>query len=124
MTERPTQDATGNNLSIELGNNTLIQSSSTDFLPSSARHDPLRSGEAPLVITNESATAPNPNSELTQSRVEKEPNLGFDSSNWDAYMATEFNDFATLGNSTDLDAFSGFDIPFWFDQEQHWDFPQ
>ena len=107
----------------EISNNALIESSRTDFLPSSARKDPPHSNEASLGITNKSATGIDSNPELTQSLMERVPDLGFDSSYWDA-MATEFHDFAALGNSNGLDAFSGFDIPFWLDQEQDWDFPQ
>ena len=39
---------------------------------------------------------------------------------WCSFMGE--NDANTL--TPDLDPFSGFDIPFWFDEEQHWDFMQ
>ena len=43
---------------------------------------------------------------------------------WDAFMGAGDPGFGTLGDPNSLDPFSGFDIPFWFEQNQHWDFPQ
>lgn len=92
------------------------------FLGSSARNDPPHAKETPLEITNDSAAALNSESESTQVSAEKGFDLSLDGSYWDACMPTEVNGFATLGDPNGLDAFSGFDIPFWFDQEQHWGF--
>jgi hypothetical protein len=41
---------------------------------------------------------------------------------WNFFLGTEAADASSSGYSNGLDPFSGFDIPFWFDQEQHWDF--
>jgi hypothetical protein len=41
---------------------------------------------------------------------------------WNIFLGKEGADASFSGYSNDLDPFSGFDIPFWFDQEQHWDF--
>ncbi|KAI4943216.1 hypothetical protein J4E91_009656 [Alternaria rosae] len=41
---------------------------------------------------------------------------------WNIFLGTEGADASSIEYSNGLDPFSGFDIPFWFDQEQHWDF--
>jgi hypothetical protein len=41
---------------------------------------------------------------------------------WNIFLGKEGADASFSGYSNDLDPFSGFDIPFWFDQEHHWDF--
>ena len=89
MTDHPIQNASRDTLSGEIGNNALIESSHTGFLPSSARHDPLYSDEAPLGTMNESTTATNSNQELNQAHTEKGSDLGFDSSYWEACVAPE-----------------------------------
>jgi hypothetical protein len=43
---------------------------------------------------------------------------------WDAFMGAGDPGFGILGDRNSLDPFSGFDIPFWFEQDQLWDFPQ
>lgn len=124
MTDRLLQNARRDTLSGEINNTALSELPHTGFLPSSTPYDPLYLVEVPLGMENESATAINSSSDITQVPTEKGPDHSFDSSYWDVCMATEFNDFETLGASDGLDAFSGFDIPFWFDQGQHWDFSQ
>ncbi|KAL1801419.1 hypothetical protein ACET3X_001761 [Alternaria dauci] len=71
--------------------------------------------------------------------LHKLPNSGFEStatsdpaqdatglsendSYWNVFLGAEGADASSLEYSSGLDPFSGFDIPFWFDQEQHWDF--
>jgi len=41
---------------------------------------------------------------------------------WNIFVGTEGANASSTEYSNGLDPFSGFDIPFWFDQEQHWDF--
>ncbi|KAI4698439.1 hypothetical protein J4E81_005662 [Alternaria sp. BMP 2799] len=41
---------------------------------------------------------------------------------WNIFVGTEGANASSAEYSNGLDPFSGFDIPFWFDQEQHWDF--
>ncbi|KAG9187412.1 hypothetical protein G6011_05283 [Alternaria panax] len=48
--------------------------------------------------------------------------LGENDSYWDVFLGAEGADASSLEYSSGLDPFSGFDIPFWFDQDQHWDF--
>ena len=48
--------------------------------------------------------------------------LGENDSYWNVFLGAEGADASSLEYSSGLDPFSGFDIPFWFDQEQHWDF--
>jgi len=42
----------------------------------------------------------------------------------DDFWCSPMGDDKTISLTPDLDPFSGFDIPFWFDEEQHWDFMQ
>ena len=53
-------------------------------------------------------------------------NLGYNVSassvqeySWDVFMGANAG---IPGDPNSLDPFSGFDIPFWFEQDQHWDF--
>jgi hypothetical protein len=55
-------------------------------------------------------------------------NLGYDASaisaqrnSWDVFMGANAAEYGIPGDSNSLDPFSGFDIPFWFEQDQHWD---
>ena len=42
----------------------------------------------------------------------------------DDFWCSFMGDDNTTSLTPDLDPFSSFDIPFWFDEEQHWDFMQ
>jgi hypothetical protein len=55
-------------------------------------------------------------------------NLGHDASDisaqensWDVFMGADAAEYGVPGDINSLDPFSGFDIPFWFEQDQHWD---
>ena len=50
--------------------------------------------------------------------------LGFGDSCWDSFVGTGEAGNVAMGDPAGLDPFSGFDIPFWFDQDQYWDFSQ
>jgi hypothetical protein len=43
---------------------------------------------------------------------------------WDAFMGAINASDGMLGDANGLDPFSGFDIPFWFEQDQHWELLQ
>jgi hypothetical protein len=53
-------------------------------------------------------------------------NLHTSNQEWDYFTASNqpFSHAAMLGGHGNLDPFSGFDIPFWFEQDQHWDMLQ
>jgi hypothetical protein len=50
------------------------------------------------------------------------PTFGVDSSYWITNFETEVSENMTFLNPNSLDPFSGYDIPFWFDQEEYWNF--
>jgi hypothetical protein len=61
-------------------------------------------------------------STATSNPAQDSTGLGESDSYWNVFLGAEGADASSLEYSSGLDPFSGFDIPFWFDQGQHWDF--
>ncbi|EUC43243.1 hypothetical protein COCMIDRAFT_38777 [Bipolaris oryzae ATCC 44560] len=91
---------------------------------SSIQHDPLHLDKNSRGTADNQELAANPDSELLAGSGGVEPTFGMDDNYWNTYMTMEETGGMTFSNLNGLDPFSGFDIPFWFDQEQHWDFTQ
>lgn len=102
-----------------------VTSTSCNALPiSSIQYDPIHPYKTPRGTAEDQERVANPDSGLLAGSGGVEPIFGIDDSYWNTYMAMEGTGGMAFSSPNGLDPFSGFDIPFWFDQEQHWDFTQ
>lgn len=124
MSYQTTQDASAVSLSDYTGEDGVTSISCNDFPTSSIQHDPIHPDKISRGTVEDQERAANPDSELLAGSGGVEPIFGIDDSYWNTYMTMEGTGGMTFSNPNSLDPFSGFDIPFWFDQEQHWDFTQ
>lgn len=124
MSYQTTQDASIVAPSNDTGEDRVTGTSFNAFQTTYIQHDPIHPGKSSHGTAENQERATNPDPELLAGSAGVEPTFGIDDSYWNTYMTMEETGGMAFSNPNGLDPFSGFDIPFWFDQEQHWDFSQ
>jgi hypothetical protein len=73
------------------------------------------------------STGPPNSDRLPASNLDYNPSqFTFPNEDWNDFIVSNgpYGQDAMFGEHNSLDPFSGFDIPFWFEEEQHWDMLQ